>query len=49
MPQTDRTLDSLAARAGMSRSVFASRFRETVGLHLGASTFNAGEWAWHYA
>lgn len=34
-PQTDWTLDSLAARAGMSRSVFASQFRETVGCTPG--------------
>lgn len=34
-PQTDWTLDSLAARAGMSRSVFAGQFRETVGCTPG--------------
>jgi AraC-like DNA-binding protein len=35
-PDRDWTLDTLAERAGMSRSVFAMQFRETVGCTPGA-------------
>jgi transcriptional regulator GlxA family with amidase domain len=44
-PQQDWTLDALAALCGMSRSVFANSFRNTLGCTPGP-TCKAGASAW---